>query len=732
MSGQSGVTQLRVGARLLGEDGYLVVTGLGRHGVTLETSTGDRRDVGYGDFAVAGVAHGGVAAVSRALEPWWSGLPATVRERALFKLEVVLEVLTGYRFGHSRLALSGEPYLPFGASGVSETQRCTRMAELLCFEKSVDRSVVRRRADGYDGAEAVAANTVQEWIRRWRHEGLRGLVDGRSVKQSRGFEAIDERVREIVDGIFTRFDGDASRMNLTAIEAELRLQMKDQGISDVVVPQRLLQEYLSERQRALGRTTRSHRSRRLRRAASAHTSYAAMHPGHLVMDATRADVLVWDEVHECPRSVEVLTIMSVATRVVVALRVTPRSGNALEAGLALYDALRPMSMLVEGTTIDDWRWCGVPETLDLSEVPVHRSIKRVIPPGTNLSALSDLQGVHVKPGVRPSSLRCDHGSVFLSEHFMALLRDFGIDLMLSRGSKPTDNPHVERYHETLQRAYQSVPGYKGRNVSERGRKIDATGEKLLTAAELERHLRRFIALDYHRERHDGLTLPDRPGIRLTPLEMWDAMLQVTGRIHVPQHPDLIYQFLPIRWLTIGHAGVEYKNLVYDAEVLKEFRDVRRGTFREQDRKVPFHYDSRDMTRIWFRHPETGRIHEIEWKAKYLYDLPLWEAMVDRADTLISARGGNRALKPRAASHQLIEVFGRLHETGTPEERSKLYAGRLRWDQAQRDHAEAAEAAQDLSDAARDAVVTRLRRRGVEAADGFDLDVEWPDYGELID
>ncbi|GAB4001829.1 hypothetical protein GCM10028772_01750 [Nocardioides ultimimeridianus] len=712
-----------MGARVLGNDGYLVVTALGRHTVTVETSNGESRDIGYGAIVASEMANGQVAAVGRSLEPWWSGLPAPVHDAALFKLEVVLEVLTGYRLGHSRLALPGEPYVPFGDSGMSETRRCARMAELLCFENSVDRTVVRRITDGEPGAGSVGANTVQEWIRRWRRDGLRGLVDGRSVKQPAGFEALDVRVRAIVDEIFRRFDGDVSRMNLTAIEAELRVQMKAQGIGDVAVPQRLMQEYLSERQRALGRTTRSHRSRRVRRAASAHTSYAAMHPGHLVMDATRADVRVWDEVHECPRNVEVLTIMSVATRVVVALRLTPQSGNALEAGLALYDALRPMSMLVEGTTIDDWRWGGVPETLDLSEVSIHRSRKRVIPPGASLSALNDVQGEHVKPGVTPSSLRCDHGSVFISEQFTALLRDFGIDLMLSRGSKPSDNPHVERYHETLQRAYQSVPGYKGRNVSERGRRVDDSGEKLLTAAELERHLRRFIALDYHRERHDGLTLPGRPDIRLTPLEMWDAMLQVTGRLHVPQHPDLIYQFLPIRWLTIGHAGVEYKNLIYDAEVLKEFRDVRRGTFRAKDRAAPFHYDPRDMTRIWFRHPQTGRVHEIAWKAKHLYDLPLWESMVDRADALIVGRGGNRALKPRAAEHQLIEVFGRLHEVKTPTERRQDYASRLRWDQAQRDHDEAAEAAALMDGEGDTSTLTRPDLRVVPDVD----DEIWPDY-----
>jgi putative transposase len=720
-------TALTPGARVLGDDGYLVVVELGRHGVGLANSLGEQRQVPYGEFAGVGVTDGTAALTLKSLEPWWSGLSEPVRRRALDILEVVLEVLTGYRWGDPRLAQPGEPFPPFGDQGTSIKRRCERMAELLTYEASTDRSTIRRLVDGEIATATVAPNTVRRWVREHQRLGLRGLVDGRSTKGSRGFDALDERVRRIADDVFARFDGNVSKVNTTTIEADIRVQMKAEDLTDVALPQRLFQEYLSERQRALGRNTRAQRSRHLRRKASAHTSFPAMHPSHIAIDATRADVLVWDELREKPVSVEILTAISVATRVIVGLRVTPRSGNALEAGLLLYDVMRPMSMLVDGTTVDDWRWCGVPESLDLSSVPVHRSPKRIVLPGQSL------QGVHFKPGVRPSSIRCDHGSVFLSEHFVALLRDFGIDLMLSRGSKPTDNPHVERWNETLQRAYQAIPGFKGRNVSERGRKVDATGEALLTAAELERHLRRFVALDYHRSWHEGLVLPGAPSARLTPLEMWDAMHEVTGRIHVPQHPDLIYQFLPIRWLTVGHAGVEYKNLTYDAPVLNDFRNVREGAFQAGTRKTPFHYDPRDVSRIWFRHPDTGRIHEIPWKEAHRFNMPLGDWMLDCALQRIAERGGNAVVNRKSTWRQIIAELGQLTSAEeTAEARAKGYAARLRWEQAQRDHDEAAAAAAMFEADKDDGVVTPLRPRLSEPVDGFDIDAEWPDYDEVGD
>ena len=64
---------LAVGARLLAEDGYLLVTQLGRHAVTVESSVGDRRDVPYGEISGARIAKGQAPSVTTALEPWWSG-----------------------------------------------------------------------------------------------------------------------------------------------------------------------------------------------------------------------------------------------------------------------------------------------------------------------------------------------------------------------------------------------------------------------------------------------------------------------------------------------------------------------------------------------------------------------------------------------------------------------------------------------------------------------------------
>lgn len=676
--------EVYVGARILTTQGVAVVTAVDRHGAVVKDSTGTQRGIPFTQLSGRALSAAGVDAVHASLLPWFDGLDAETVADARFKHEVCTEIATGHRYGLAELAQPGEPFYPFGPTyGASLTAKVRAMSRLISFERSIDRVTMRRVHEGELSRETISPRTIHKWYRAYERDPWRGLVDGRKVRGRQGFEVLDPTFRRIAENLFAQFDGTVSAVNLQEIERRIRLQLRNEGVEDPNLPERLVQEYLSYHYRALGGTTRAHKSRRLRKVAG-HESYPAQHPGETSVDLTRWDAFCVDELHERAISVEVGTLISIPTRAVLACRVYPRSATGVEAGLLVYDAMRQLSMVVEGATIDDFRWAGLPSSLDLSGNPLRWGRRSLAAdPHT-------LQGEHHLPGVAPTSLRSDHGSIFVSDHFQTLCAEFGINLMLSRPKKPNDNAHVERLHETYQRAAQQIPGFKGRAVHERGTFV--TDQALLTVEQFTQHLHRFIALDYHRQPHDGLTLPGTPGIRLTPLEMHDAIAEAAGRLTVPQHPDLIYQFLPIRWLRPGHAGVEYKNLTYDDEVLEGFRSVRTGRFRDKDNAVPFHYDPRDVTRLWFRHPDTDRIHEIGWRGRHLIHAPLVDVVRDRALARIKERGGNRVLNRNTVMRQIIDEIGELTAAPSSEEwRTKMAAARMRWEQAQKDHDEVAQA-----------------------------------------
>ena len=598
-------TLLVEGARILTEHGTAVVVAVTSAGVKFCDSFGNAETVGWADLTYARtIQDGQVAAVSEPLRPLWDALDDSAKTVALNRLEVVQEIQTGYRDGHPKLARPGEPRSPFGEGfGVSESRRCEAMAEVLGYEKQSDRALQRRVRDGELKSVAPIPSTVRNWVRNWKRNGLVALIDGRSLRESVSWECIDERFRAMAKEVVDTLDGDRSTVSINELDRRTRVRLIEAGQTDVVTPQRATQAFLSMLKASKGSTTRSQRSRSLQKVSGTQ-HYPAIRPGQIVaVDATRADNLVYDALTGRACSVEILTAIDVATRVVLALRVVPKCANGLGAGLLIYDVCRPFSLLVSGTSISDWRWVGLPEQLDVSDLALTVGRRRIAP------GFTTLQGAHQIPSVMPDAVRCDHGSIFVSDLFRATLAALGIDLLLSRGKKPTDNPHVERWHETIQRGLQQIAGYKGRNVSERGRLV--AEEPLLTARELQEHLRRFIALDYHRTGHDGLLLGQDPDARLCPLEMWDAMVEATGRIDVPQRADLIYQFLPIRWTTINHAGVELSNMVFDSPLLDPYREVATGEFRAGDRAAPFFVDPHDLSRIWFRDRDTKIVKPVE-------------------------------------------------------------------------------------------------------------------------
>ena len=693
----SGRTPLMEGERILTDNGTAVVVEVLAGGVELRDSLGDVAHFSWAQLdTVRAIADGHVAALTEPLQPLWDGLDEEIRNVALTRLEVVQEILTGYREGHRAFAREDEPRSPFGPGfGVSESKRCTEMAKQLNCEAQFDRSLQRRVHDGEIQSAGYSPNTIRSWVRGFKERGLLALIDGRSIRASKSWDLIDERYRNIATQVISSLDGDQSTVSIQELDRRTRVQLKENGISDLRTPRRITGQYLSALKREKGATTRAQRSRKLR-MVSGTKHYPAIRPGQVVaIDATRADNLVFDPLSGRAYSVEILTAIDVATRVVLALRVVPMSANGVEAGLLIYDVCRPFSLVVEGTSITDWRWVGLPEQIAFTEVPV-RTGRRLVSPD-----FSTLQGNHEIPSVRPDAVRCDHGAIFVSRDFRAILDSLGIDLLLNRGGKANDNPHVERWHETIQRGLQQIPGYKGRNVSERGRLVSE--EPLLTAPQLQQHLRRFVALDYHRSPHTGLVLPGEETARVSPLEMWDSMVELTGRIDVPQQPGLIYQFLPVRWGTIDHAGVEFKDMVYDSTILNDYRSVPSGYFRAADNKAPFFVDPQDLSRIWFHDPESDRVEPIEWRGAYRTDAPMTEAIVNEVRKRIRRRGGNGVLTRNSATRQILEELTQLTETPAKSKlKRKLSAARLRVAQARIDHDEA-QRAQDSAKPARQAV-----------------------------
>jgi len=286
------------------------------------------------------ITDGEVDPVMDSLRPLWDSLDERAKEVAIFRLEVVQEILTGYKDGHPELARPGEPRPPFGPGfGISVNRQSKAMAAILGQDGQSDAALQRRIRDGEIQSTGFSANTIRSWVRSWQLGGLAALVDGRCVRKGSLWERIDPRYQDAARSVVDTLDGDRSTVSINELDRRIRVRLREDGVTDLVVPQRRTRAFLSWLKAEKGSTTRSQRSHSLR-GSSGKKHFPAIRPGQVVaIDATRADNLVFDVFTGEPCSVEILTAIDVATRVVLALRVVPRSADGIDAGLLIYDGL---------------------------------------------------------------------------------------------------------------------------------------------------------------------------------------------------------------------------------------------------------------------------------------------------------------------------------------------------------------------------------------------------------
>ena len=219
--------EISTGMRILTNRGVAIVVEVDRHGAHLKDSTGHTHFTAFTELDAREVSDSGVQLLHSSLLPWFIQLPADVQATALFRLQCILEVRTGYREGLAELAQPGEPFWPFGETyGVSITKRYEHMSRLVSFERTVDRTIMQRVYDGEIQKPSISGRAMMTWDKNWMTLGLGGVVDGRSIRDKQGFDALDANFRRIAEEQFRQFDGRRSAISRNEIERRIRLQMK--------------------------------------------------------------------------------------------------------------------------------------------------------------------------------------------------------------------------------------------------------------------------------------------------------------------------------------------------------------------------------------------------------------------------------------------------------------------------------------------------------------------------
>ena len=507
----------------------------------------------------------------------------TVRTRAAH----VRETLTGYRSGHAELAAEGEP-----------------RAEFAHDRPLMERYAAKAKEVG------VTVRTIGQWVADYRRGGEAGLAPTRGQGLVGPGAKVDQRWIETAVEVMVEH-ADQSRPSQTLVMDRTNARVVARfGEGVVALPSRatafrVLGE-LENRYPTFRLSTKRNRDI----ADRPNGAYGKLRPTrtgeYLLMDTTRLDVFALDPITLRWVQAELTVGMDWYTRCVVGIRLTPVSTKSVDAAAVLYQSYRPRQAGKEWPAYAVWPEHGIPRSVLID-------VNAVAGPAFAASG----------PAIVPETIVIDHGKIYVSEHLTSVCQRLGISIQPARLRTGRDKGPVERFFRTLREdLLQALPGYKGPDVHSRG--LDPESEAFFYLDDLEAIIREWVAVVYHHRPHDSLIDPHVPGLRMSPAQMFEHGVARAGYIEVPRDPDLAYEFLKTEFRKIQHYGVDFGGRRYNGPALNPYRNMTSPYTGKAKGRWPIHHDPDDITRTYFRDPETRQWHTLMWEHAPSMEMPLSE------------------------------------------------------------------------------------------------------------
>ncbi|WP_079611170.1 leucine zipper domain-containing protein [Mycobacteroides abscessus] len=509
--------------------------------------------------------------------------------------------------------------------------RAVHIRELASAATPADRAAMLRSKATELG---VSVMTLRRWLAAYETSGVAGLLDARVSRPTR--RAVHPLWDAACLAELRRYTN-RSTPTKGAIVAAIALRLEtEHGPGQVPIPS---QATAYRRLDELAKGKYAFGSGKARRSVAKGPSgpYGRLHAAHpgeyVVLDTTPLDVFAMEPVTLRWVPVELTVAMDLYSRCVLGLRLTPVSTKAADVANVLYQCVSP-------ERAQQWPFHGVPQNV---------LVKHEDPQALRQWKVGD------RLACMPEAIVIDRGSQYMSAHVLGACARLGITVQPAIPNKPTDKPAVERFFRTLREGLlQHLPAYKGPDVCSRG--ADVEDEAFYYVTELEQIIREWVGTIYHRTKHEGLCVPEVPGVNLSPTEMFEIGVAKSGELVLPTSSDLAYEFLDVRWRTIQHYGVEFDGRIYDGSALNLYRNRRSPYTGEHAGLWPIFTDVHDVRFAYFQDPETKCWHQLHWEHAAALDQPFSKDAAEYVKR-ISLRE-NRHVEPGQAVRDLLAQWSR--------------------------------------------------------------------------
>ncbi|MGH3722061.1 MAG: Mu transposase C-terminal domain-containing protein [Pseudonocardiaceae bacterium] len=465
----------------------------------------------------------------------------------------------------------------------------------------------------------TSVRTVQRMRRRYREQGLWGLVDTRHARRAKPTGNVDARVVAAATAVIEAQTGTSTGTKSRVIR-RIRQRLDDEhGPGVVPLPSsrtwyRLLEVLAAGKYTFASAVTRR---QTVNKPPRPYTATTAARPGEQVqLDATPLDVMAVMDDGVIGRT-ELVLAVDIATRTICAGVLRPVGAKAVDAALLLARVTVPEPMR------PGW---DAALAMSASRIPHERLV--------TLDARMALAAA--KPVIVPDTVVIDHGKVFLSEVFLRAADTLGISVQPAHQQTPTDKAIVERTFESINTLFcQHVSGYTGRDVTRRGR--DVAERAVWSLAELQELFDEWVVAGWQTRPHDGLRHPFNPDQAASPNDAYAALVAAAGYVPVTLTGEDYIELLPADWWAITDAGVQIDYRTYHCPELRPYARTSSG-ITSRGGRWEVHFDPYDVSRIWVRDHHHGGWITVPWTHQSVVGQPFAD-FTWRASRKIAAQRG---------------------------------------------------------------------------------------------
>ena len=463
---------------------------------------------------------------------------------------------------------------------LKEAQRKFEIIKPLLDDNTRTKKAVEKRAKETNTHPA----TIYRWIKEYKENGetLLALLPKRTNQGGKGKSRLDPQTEAIINYYIEKEYLNKQKIPVKHLHLLINNELKKQNLNTISYA--TLLRRISDIDERFKYKKREGRTKFLNNLKPSGNSYEPQFPLEVIqIDHTPLDIQVVDETYRKPIGRPYITLaIDVATRMVY----------------GFYLSLDAPSFYSVGQTI----FMGIS-----SKEPYLKSL--------------DIEGIWPIQGL-PNTIHTDNAAEFRGSNLEKFCSIFNINLMFRPKGQPFYGGHVERAIRTLNSYIHRLPGSTFSNPTKRG-EYNSEKKAVFTLKELEKYISEWIVNIYHKSPHKGIngktplqlfeekiSHPDFPGIRLlTPQELKLAKISL----------------LPGEYRTIQKTGVSLFNITYYDDILVPF--IKPTAPNKKKETYLFRYDPKDLSKIYFYHPEINEYFEIPYRNLSHPPISKWELEV---------------------------------------------------------------------------------------------------------